>query len=252
MMLQASLRKTPHDAKSSSRSGQGSRECGVFIEQFASPEAVEHLSERAVEEVALGGSAPVPVLVAAATVVGHGSGRGLEGGEGPEVAGVVEAVILDPAAGDAGVLAGSPGDVRRGGVCLQTAGVGETLAVVPDLSEYPSAELGAEAGKTEDDLSVRMLGESFLHRLGEVVGGGAGGLELDQEGEHLLAERVLDEGRMVGVVLRVFLGVAVLREQLHKVVQPAASSAMWRLASSWPKSSIKATSCVLSARSIPR
>jgi hypothetical protein len=66
----ASPRKTPHDPKSSSCSGQGGWERGVLVEQFASLEAVEHLSEHAVEEVALGGSVPVVVLVATATVVG--------------------------------------------------------------------------------------------------------------------------------------------------------------------------------------
>lgn len=43
-------------------------------------EAVEPLSG-AVEEVALGGSAPVAVLVVAATAAGYGSGRGPESGE---------------------------------------------------------------------------------------------------------------------------------------------------------------------------
>lgn len=46
-----------------------------------------------------------------------------------------------------------------------------------------------------------MLRESFLHRLDEVVGGGAGGLKLDQGGDHLPGERVLDKGGLVGVVV---------------------------------------------------
>ncbi len=58
-------------------------------------------------------------------------------------------------------------------------------------------DLDAEAGKAEDDLSVRMLRKSLFDRLGQVVGGGAGCLELDQEREHLLAERVLDPRRLV-------------------------------------------------------
>jgi hypothetical protein len=56
-------------------------------------EAVVELSDHAVEEVALGGRVPV-ALFAAAPVVGVGPGGCSQGGEGPEVAGVVEAVVL--------------------------------------------------------------------------------------------------------------------------------------------------------------
>ncbi|MFE9968095.1 hypothetical protein [Streptomyces sp. NPDC005525] len=42
-----------------------------------------------------------------------------------------------------------------------------------------------------------MLREGLFHRLGD--GGGAGGLELPQQSEHLLAERVLDQRRLVRV-----------------------------------------------------
>lgn len=47
--------------------------------------------------------------------------------------------------------------------------------VVPDLGEHPGAELDAEAGEAEDDLSVRVLRESLFDRLGESVGSGACG-----------------------------------------------------------------------------
>jgi hypothetical protein len=50
--------------------------------------------------------------------------------------------------------------------------------VVPDLSEDPGAELGAEPGEAQDDLGVRMLRENLFNRLGELVGGRAGGFEL--------------------------------------------------------------------------
>ncbi|GGR64298.1 hypothetical protein GCM10010251_96100 [Streptomyces aurantiogriseus] len=60
--------------------------------------------------------------------------------------------------------------------------------------------MDAEAGEAEDDLSVRVLRESLFHRLGQIVGGGAGGFKLDQEGEHLLAQRVLDQRRLMGPV----------------------------------------------------
>ena len=43
-----------------------------------------------------------------------------------------------------------------------------------------------------------MLGEGFLYRFGELVCGGAGRFQLDEEGEHLRAKRVLDQRRLVG------------------------------------------------------
>ncbi len=45
-----------------------------------------------------------------------------------------------------------------------------------------------------------MLREGLSHRFGEVVDGGAGRIQLDEEGEHLLSERVLDQQRLVGPV----------------------------------------------------
>ncbi|MDR6981361.1 hypothetical protein J2X68_008104 [Streptomyces sp. 3330] len=47
-------------------------------------------------------------------------------------------------------------------------------------------------------ISVRVLGESPFDRLRQVVGDVAGGIELAKEGEHLFAERVLDQRRLVG------------------------------------------------------
>lgn len=137
-------------------------------------EAGVELSDHAVEEVALGG-VPICVVVAASPVVGFGTGGSGDRGERSEVAGGIEAVVLDPASGDAGFLAGGPGDGRGAGVCLQAAGVGEPCPVVADLGEHPGAELCAETGEAEDDLSVRVLRERLVDRLGEVVGGRAGG-----------------------------------------------------------------------------
>lgn len=45
-----------------------------------------------------------------------------------------------------------------------------------------------------------MLRESLFDRLGDVVGSGAGGLQLDQEREHLFGQRVFDRRRLVRVV----------------------------------------------------
>lgn len=111
---------------------------------------------------------------------------------------MVEPVFLHSPPGDARLLAGGSGDGRGAGVGLQAAGVGETASVVSDLGQHPGAELDAEAGEAEDDFSVRVLRESLLHCLREVVGCCAGGFQLAQEGEHLLAERVLDQRRLVG------------------------------------------------------
>ncbi|MFE4771972.1 hypothetical protein [Streptomyces sp. NPDC056713] len=48
-------------------------------------------------------------------------------------------------------------------------------------------------GETQQHFGVRMLmRERLFHRLGEVVGGGAGGSQVDQEGEHLPAASDLD------------------------------------------------------------
>ncbi|KOU62107.1 hypothetical protein ADK96_27175 [Streptomyces sp. IGB124] len=80
----------------------------------------------------------------------------------------------------------------------QAAGVGEPLPVVSDLGEDPGSELSAEAGEAEDDSSVRVLREGFFDRLGQVVGGGARGLQLNQKVQHLPAKRVLDQRRLVG------------------------------------------------------
>lgn len=171
----------------------------MFVEQFPSLEAVEELADHAVEQVPLCLCMSVPAL-ASTPVVGVRSGRGLQRGEGPEEAGVVEPVVLHSAAADVVLLAGGAGDGGRARVCLEAAGVGEPGAVVSDLGEHPGAELDAETGKAEDHVSVRVLRESLLHRLGEVVSGCAGGLQLPQQGEHLLTERVLDQRRLVSVV----------------------------------------------------
>ena len=53
-------------------------ESALFVEVLPGLKAVMELSEEAVEQVSLGGVGPVAVL-ASATVVGVGSGRGLEG-----------------------------------------------------------------------------------------------------------------------------------------------------------------------------
>lgn len=72
--------------------------------------------------------------------------------------------------------------------------------VVPGFSEDPGGELDAEPGEAQQDLGVRVLREHLLYRLREIVSCGAGGFQLNEEGEHLLAEGVLDQQRLVGPV----------------------------------------------------
>ena len=123
-------------------------------------------------------------------------------------------------------------------------------------------------------------GEGFCYRFGELVGGGAGGVQLDEEGGHLLAECVFDQRRLVGPLAAKDLAEAVglgfdaalaagsLQGGLDLGAgQPRGPGRgrrgleelaglgrhrMCRLASSWPVSSTRATSWVRSAQSIPQ
>ncbi|WP_406111786.1 hypothetical protein OG698_45465 [Streptomyces sp. NBC_01003] len=69
--------------------------------------------------------------------------------------------------------------------------------VIPDLSQEPGRELSAEPGEAQQDLGVRVLRKRFIHRLGEAVGSGAGGFEVEEKGEHLFAKRFLEHLRLV-------------------------------------------------------
>src|SRR5690606_5520972 len=105
-------RKTSHVPKKSSRHGQTRRGGGegvLFVEELPGLQAVVELADHAVEQVPLRLGMPVSV-VAPSPVVGGGSGRGREGGEGPLVTGVGQAVVLDVAASDEAFLARGLGD----------------------------------------------------------------------------------------------------------------------------------------------
>ncbi len=69
----------------------------MLVEELAGLEAVVELAEHAVEQVPLGLGVPVTAL-APAPVVGFGSWRGCQGGEGPEEACRDESVVLDEGA----------------------------------------------------------------------------------------------------------------------------------------------------------
>lgn len=111
-----------------------------------------------------------------------------------------EPVVLDEAASDEVLLAGGPGDRGRAGVELQGSSVGEPCPVVADLGEQPGSEQGAEAGEAEQDLAVGVLLERGFGGRGEVVRGLAGGIQLLEQSQQLLAERVLDGRAMPGVL----------------------------------------------------
>src|ERR1700752_875457 len=107
----------------------------MSVEELPGLQAVVELTDHAVEQVPLGLGVPVAPFTPS-PVVGVGSGRGPERGEGPEEARRDESVVLDEAASDVVLLAGSTGD--RCGACigLQGAGVGEAVTVISDLGQY--------------------------------------------------------------------------------------------------------------------
>lgn len=113
---------------------------------------------------------------------------------------VDEAVVLDGAAADEALLAGGPGDGGGSGVRLQRPGVGEPCPVVAQLGEYAGAEHGTQAWEAEQDLAVGVLVKGGCGRLREIVRGLAGGVQLLEHGQELVAEGILDAGELVGVL----------------------------------------------------
>ena len=95
--------------------------------------------------------------------------------------------------GDGSGFAGGAGDGGGAGVGLEAFGILEPGSVVADLGEHPGAGQCAEPWEAGDDPGVRVqvkrLGDGVL----EVGGGGAGGVELAEQGQGLPAHGVLDE-----------------------------------------------------------
>ena len=98
-----------------------------------------------------------------------------------------------------GFLAAGAGDRGGSGEGFQPAGIGETGAVIADLGEHPGTGQLPQAGEAGDDLGVRVLLKMGDRRLGQLVGGGAGGVELAQQRAQLDAHRVLDQRWLVQV-----------------------------------------------------
>ncbi len=73
-------------------------------------------------------------------------------------------------------FAAGAGDGSGAGEGFQPASVGEAVAVVADLGEHPGTGQVPQAGEAGDDLGVRAVLNMGDRRLGEIVGGGAGGV----------------------------------------------------------------------------
>ena len=144
----------------------------MFVIEPARLEAVVELAEELVEQVSLGLMVPVSG-VAAGVEVSTCAGRGAQRSQRPDGSDGGQAPVLDVSVQHHGFLAAGAGDRCRPGVGLQSAGVGETRAVVADLGEHPGTGQAAQSGEAGDDLGVRVLLKMGGRRLSEISGGGA-------------------------------------------------------------------------------
>lgn len=153
----------------------------MLVVAQAGVKAVVKLAEELVEQVSLGLLMPVSGG-AAGVVVSARARRGTKRSQGPDRADGGQTPVFDVPVQDNGFLAAGAGDGRRSGESLQSAGISEAGAVVTDLGEHPGAGQHPQAGEAGDDLGVRVLLKMGDRRLGECIGGSAGGLELPQQG----------------------------------------------------------------------
>ena len=165
----------------------------MFVVNLAGLEAVVELAEEFVEQVSLG--LVVPVSGGAAGVeVATCPGRGAQRGQRPDRPDRGQSPILDMSVQHHGFLTASSGDRRGSGVGLEAAGVGETLTVIADFGKYPGTGQRPQSGETGDDLSVRVSFKMGGRRLGQLVNGRTGGVELAQQRGELNAHRVFHHG----------------------------------------------------------
>ena len=108
----------------------------------------------------------------AAVVVSAGAGAFGEHGEGPPVAGVAEALVSDQASPDLAAAPRGAGDGGGASERAQTAGGGEAVAVITDLSQDSGRKDGAEAGRGAKDGSQRVFVELAAEGLLELLDGG--------------------------------------------------------------------------------
>ena len=92
-------------------------------------------------------------------------------------------------------LAAGPGDRGAAGVGLEASGVGEAGAVVADLGRTRAPVSSARPGKLVMIAASGCWAKRSAVAAREVVGVGAGGVELAQQGQGLAPEGLLDQGR---------------------------------------------------------
>jgi hypothetical protein len=80
-------------------------------------------------------------------------------------------------------------------------GVGETGSVITDLGEHSCTGQVGQSGEADDDRGVGVLVKGMASGLGEVLVSLAGGVELQQQALGLVAERSLDHGELMQVLL---------------------------------------------------
>lgn len=95
---------------------------------------------------------------------------------------------------DGGLASGGSGDGGGVGVGLEGSGVFEVCVVVAEFGQDAGAGEGAETGEAGDDLGVFVAVEGGGDRGFQLVGAGAGCVELPLQGEGLGAHGLLDEG----------------------------------------------------------
>src|SRR5690348_5532967 len=99
-------------------------------------------------------------------------------------------------AGDGFCLAAGAGDRGGAGVGLEAFGILEPGSVIADLGEHPGAGECAEPWEAGDDPGVRVQAKRLRCGALEVIGRGAGGVELAEQGQGLPAHGGLDEGEL--------------------------------------------------------
>ena len=94
-------------------------------------------------------------------VVGPGAGRPADRREGPQVARVGKTTVADVPGEDHDLGPGGPRDRSAPRVAPSGAGIWVAARVVPELTEHPAGEDGAEAGEAPQDLGVGVLAETL-------------------------------------------------------------------------------------------
>jgi hypothetical protein len=92
-----------------------------------------------------------------------------------------------------GGLAAGAGDGRGPGIGFESFSIGEAGPVVAGLGEHLGAGERAEHREAGDDPGVWVLVKRLDGGLLEIISGGAGGVELAQQGQGLTSHRLFHE-----------------------------------------------------------